>query len=394
MAAFRMKGVSSTVWVLGILSLLNDTASDLVYPLVPLYLASMLGSGPAILGIIEGFAEATSSFFRLISGVVSDRNRYAKPWILSGYTLAAVARPMLAFARSWPMVLVLRVTDRMGKGLRSAPRDALLARSAAPNRRGIAFGFHRAMDNLGAFAGPLIASFLLKKHVPIEHIFLYTAIPGLLVVALTLRVHEDASTQIREKIGEGARIFAYKLSELPPAYRRYLVTLAIFGLGNSSNMFLLLKAHQLGISDDMVPLVWALMSLVAGLTSVPLSRWSDHAGREPFIVIGWSLYALCYLCLGWLVIPTVEVWLIFGAFGLYLAATEGAERALVAEMCDPEILGTAYGWFHAINGVTLLLASVLFGWVWQNASPNLAFTLAAGCAALAAFLLKVWVPKA
>lgn len=374
-----------TVWLLGLVSLLNDSASELLYPLVPLYLASVLMAGPKALGIIEGIAEATGSLLKLFAGVLTDRTRRTKPWVVTGYGVAAVARPLFALAASWPAVLALRFADRVGKGLRSSPRDALLARSIDAGQRGLAFGLHRAMDNAGAVVGPLVAAWLLAREVALRDIFIWAALPGALAVALALAVREQRP---RAPIGEAA--FDWRLAAFPPAFRRYLLTLAVFTLGNSSNMFLLLRARELGMAEAQVPLAWALVSLVAMLLSAPLSGLSDRLGRRRLIVAGWIVYGLFYLALGLIGEPAL-LWPLFACYGVFLAATEGAEKALVADLAPAALLGTAYGWFNLVTGLLLLPASVAFGWLWQHAGPDAAFGFSAGCALAAVLLLSLWV---
>lgn len=375
-----------TVWLLGLISLCNDAASDLVYPLLPLYLSSVLLAGPKVLGLIEGLAEMVSSLLKLCSGVLADRWRSGKYWVVGGYGLAAVARPLLALASSWPGVLLLRLADRAGKGLRSSPRDVLLARSVPAAQRGLAFGLHRAMDNAGAVVGPLVAALLLGMEVPLREILLWTALPGVVTVALALSIREPAPLAEADVPG-----FSWHLSGFSVAYRRYLLVLALFMLGNSSNLFLLLRARDMGLSDYQLPLLWGLVSLVATLFSTPLSALSDRLGRGRLICAGWSVYALFYLLLGLGGLPGAWLWPLFAGYGLFMAATEGAEKALVADLAPTERLGTAYGWFNLTAGIMLLPASLLFGWLWQTVSPRLAFGFAAGCAGLAALLLARWV---
>lgn len=377
----------STVWLLGLVSFLNDLASDLAYPLLPLYLASVLMAGPKALGIIEGIAEATGSLLKLFAGVLADKTRSTKYWVVGGYSLAALGRPILALAGSWPVVLALRFSDRVGKGLRSSPRDAMLALSVAPHQRGLAFGLHRALDNAGAVAGPLLAAWLLYRGMPIRDILLWTLVPGVMTVALALCIREPHREMPLHKPA-----FSWTLQGFPPVFKRYLVVLALFTLGNSSNMFLLLRAREMGLAESQVPLLWALASGMAMLFSTPLSALSDRLGRTRLIVSGWAVYGLFYLLLGlnghnlWL------LWPLFAFYGLFMAATEGAEKALVADLAPKELLGTAYGWFNLTAGVMLLPASMLFGWLWQTFSPETAFGFSASCAILAAVLLKFWVP--
>ncbi len=377
----------STVWLLGLVSFFNDSAGELVYPLMPLYLASVLMAGPKALGIIEGIAEATGSLLKLFAGVLSDKTRSTKYWVVGGYSLAALGRPLLALAGSWPVVLALRFSDRVGKGLRSSPRDAMLALSVAPHQRGLAFGFHRALDNAGAVVGPLLAAWLLYRGMPIRDILLWTLVPGVMTVGLALCIREP-----HREIPQHKPAFSWTLQGFPPVFKRYLLVLALFTLGNSSNMFLLLRAREMGLAESQVPLLWALASGMAMLFSTPLSALSDRLGRTRLIVGGWAVYGVFYLLLGlngqnlWL------LWPLFAFYGLFMAATEGAEKALVADLAPKELLGTAYGWFNLTAGVMLLPASMLFGWLWQTISPETAFGFSASCAILAALFLKFWVP--
>ncbi len=376
----------TTIWLLGLISLMNDSASELIYPLVPLYLASVLMAGPKALGVIEGIAEATSSLLKLFAGVLADKTASTKPWVVGGYSLAAIARPLMAFAAAWPMVLALRFADRVGKGLRSSPRDALLASAVDPAQRGLAFGLHRALDNAGAVIGPLLAAALLALHVPLRDIFLWTAVPGAIAIALALAIREPSRINKTSPAP-----FSWTLRGFPPAFKRYLLVLALFTLGNSSNMFLLLRARELGLPEVQIPLLWAMVSVVAMLFSIPLSALSDRWGRKRLILCGWAIYGAFYLILGLNGGQTWLLWPLFAGYGLFMAATEGAEKALVADLAPAALLGTAYGWFNLTAGLLLLPASLLFGGLWQVAGPATAFGVAAGCALLAALLLHHWV---
>lgn len=376
-----------TVWLIGLISLLNDSASEMIYPLVPLYLASVLMAGPRALGIIEGIAEATSSILKLFSGVIVDRTRRAKPWVVAGYALAGFARPLTALATSWPGVLALRFADRVGKGLRTSPRDALLAGSVPASRRGLAFGLHRAMDNAGAVVGPLVAAGLLGLGWTLQEVILFALLPAVLCLILALMLREPrhdgpAPTQPP---------FSWRLHRLPSAFKRYLLVLALFTLGNSSNMFLLLRARELGLPEAQVPLAWAGVAAIATVFSTPLSAWSDRIGRTRLLVAGWAAYGLFYLGLG-SALPG-SGWLLFGLFafyGLFMAATEGVEKALVADLAPEDLRGTAFGWFNMTVGLLLLPASVVFGELYQQAGALTAFAFSAACALLAAGLLPLW----
>lgn len=374
-----------TVWLLGLISFVNDAASDMIYPLVPLYLASVLMAGPKALGLIEGIAEAFGSVLKLVAGVLADRLRQMRGWVVAGYAVSGLVRPLIALSTSWLGVLACRFADRVGKGLRAAPRDALLTLSVAPAQRGLAFGLHRAMDNLGAVVGPLLAALLLALGYSLREVFFWAIVPAVLVIVLTLLVREPERAVLKP------RPFRWNLSDQPVALRRYLCVLALFTLGNSSNMFLLLRARELGLSDAQVPLIWALVCGVAAVFGPPLSAWSDRVDRRRLIVGGWTVYAVFYLVFGLLPASPWLLWPLFASYGVFLAATEGAEKALVADLVPGEQAGTAFGWYNLAAGVLLLPASLLFGWLWSDIAPLAAFGFGAACALAAALLLAYWV---
>lgn len=380
-----LRRLPPNVWLIGVISLLNDTASDLLYPLIPLYLSSVLMSGPKALGLIEGAAEATSSILKLVSGVLVDRTHRIKPWIVWGYGLAGFSRPLIAIATSWVGVLGIRILDRVGKGLRSSPRDALLAASVPPERRGLAFGLHRSMDNAGAVLGPILAAILLGYGFKVRELFVISIVPAILCLGMSLLIREPRNTLTTTPRKSD---FSWNLQGLPTHFKFYLLAVVVFNLGNSSNMFLLLRARELGLPEAQVPLAWATISAIAMLFGTPLSALSDRFGRIRSIAAGWLAYGLFYLCLGFLS-PGNSV-LLFGLFafyGLFLAATEGVEKALVADLAPSAMLGTAYGWFNLASGIVLLPASLLFGWFYETAGATVAFGFSAGCALLSTALL-------
>lgn len=384
-----LRTLPRTVWLIGLISLVNDAASEMLYPLIPLYLSSVLMAGPRALGLIEGVAEATASLLKLFSGVVVDRTRRAKPWIVFGYGLAGAGRPLIAFVTSWPGLLVLRFADRVGKGLRSSPRDALLAETAGAGRLGLAFGLHRAMDNAGSVIGPLLGAALLASGVALKDVFLWSAIPAALCLALALAIREPAHVPAPPRPP-----FDWRLGDMPPAFRRYLVVVALFALGNSSNLFLLLRARELGLPQAQVPLLWAGVSAVAMVLATPLSALSDRLGRMRLLLIGYVAYAAVYAVLGSLQRADLTLFIAFAAYGVFLAATEGVEKAMVADLAPAGGRGTAFGWFNLVAGLMLLPASVVFGQLYQAVSPGAAFAFSGGCALLAAALMVGWVRPA
>jgi MFS family permease len=379
-----LRRLPPNVWLIGAISLMNDTASDMLYPLIPLYLSSVLMSGAKALGLIEGIAEATSSVLKLVSGVLVNRTNRAQPWIVWGYGLAGFSRPLLTIASSWVGVLGIRMLDRVGKGLRSSPRDALLAASVAPEHRGLAFGLHRSMDNAGAVLGPILATVLLNAGFKVRDLFAISIVPAIACLSLSLLLREQKNALAEVRRGD----FSWNLQNLPIQFQRYLLAVAIFTLGNSSNMFLLLRAKELGLPESQVPLAWGIISAIAMLFTTPLSALSDRFGRIRSIAAGWLAYGLFYLCLGFLAPGNPA--LLFGLFafyGLFLAATEGVEKALVADLAPSAMLGTAYGWFNLASGIMLLPASAIFGWLYENAGATAAFEFSTCCALISTVLL-------
>ena len=382
-----LKRLPQTVWLIGLISLVNDAASDMIYPLIPLYLASVLMAGPRTLGLIEGIAEATASLLKLFSGVIVDRTRRTRTWIIFGYGLAGFGRPLIAFVGSWPFLLAIRFADRVGKGLRTSPRDALLAASAGADMRGLAFGLHRAMDNAGAVLGPLVAAMLLGGGMALEDIFLWSVVPAFLCLLLALKIREPEMAAPPAAV----RAFDWRLGDMPPVFRRYLVIVAIFTLGNSSNMFLLLRAQDLGVPQAQVPLLWAAVSAIATLFSAPLSALSDRWGRRRMLLAGYLAYGIFYLALGLIAARGPGLYGLFAFYGLFMAATEGVEKAMVADLAPEARRGTAFGWFNLVAGGMLLPASIIFGWLYESFSAQSAFLLSASCSIVAALLLMTWV---
>jgi len=384
------KGLTRNVVILGFVSLLNDGASEMIYPLLPAFLTAVLGAGPAALGVVEGIAEATASLLKLYSGYLSDRFKKRKGWIVGGYSISNVIRPLIAFSTSWLHVLALRFSDRVGKGLRTSPRDAIIADSTPAEFRGKAYGFHRAMDHSGAVIGPLAATaLLLVYHDDLKTIFLLSIIPGILAVGLLV-------FGLREKPSEGPRAaapsavfnFRASLREMPLGFQKYLLIMLIFTLGNSTDAFLLLRAQQLGVPVTLLPLIWVVLHLVKMGFSVPGGIISDRIGRKKVIVTGWVVYALVYAGFGaasqhW------HAWALFAVYGIYFGLTEGVEKALVADFAPAHLRGSAFGLYHLIVGVGAFPASLLFGLVWQRFGSAEAFAMGAALALAASVMLSL-----
>lgn len=376
-------GLPRTVFLLGVVSLLTDASSEMIYPLLPLFLAATLGTGAAFIGLIEGVAESTASLLKLFSGWWSDRLGRRKAIVVGGYTLSACARPLVALAGTGWHVLAVRFTDRVGKGLRTAPRDALIAAAAPPESWGKAFGFHRAMDHAGAVIGPLIAFALLSTVVhDLRTVFALAAIPGLLAVGILIARVADAPAAAREATGPPR----LSLAPFSPRFRAVLAVIALFTLGNSSDAFLLLKAHAAGVGASSIPLLWIVLHLSKALSSTPAGALSDRIGRPRLILAGWLVYAAVYG--GFAVADHAwQIWALFVAYGLFFGLTEGVEKAYIADLAPPDLRGTAYGLYHAAVGLTALPASLLMGLVWEHVGPAAAFTVGAALALAAAVLL-------
>ena len=381
------------VLVLALVSFLTDASSEIIYPLLPIFLTTVLGASASAVGAIEGAAETTSALLKLASGWWSDRVSRRKPLVVAGYALASFARPLVAVAQSAAQVLAIRLTDRVGKGVRGSPRDALIAESVDPSIRGRAFGFHRAADHAGAVVGPLIAFALLRwEHLPLRTVFLVAALPGLLsVLVLVLGVRETPresrmATKQKATLPRGG-------SGLGRPFWMFLASVLLFTLGNSTDAFLILRANQLGVSVALVPILWAALHVVKSAASVPGGALSDRLGRKPLILAGWAVYAAVYFAFG-RASETWHAWALFLAYGAFFGLTEGTSAAMVADLVGRDRRGTAYGWYYLAVGIGALPASLLFGFIWDRLGPAAAFQVGAGLAFLAAVvLLSVRAPR-
>jgi MFS family permease len=375
------------VKALGLVSLLTDASSEMIYPLLPAFLTGVLGAGPAFLGAIEGLAEATAALLKLVAGRLADRFPRRKPLVVAGYAVSSAARPLVALAAAPVHVLAIRLLDRAGKGVRGAPRDALLADVTTEGQRGRAYGFHRAMDHAGAIVGPLLASAVLLFTRDLRIVFALSAVPAALAMAaLVAAVREDPRPRPVHAEAQGRE------AGLRPGLRPYLAVLAVFTLGNSSDVFLLLRAQDAGVGLALIPLLWAFHHLVKSAASTAGGTLSDRVGRKKAIVAGWTVYALAYAGFAHARTAT-HVFLLFAGYGLFYALTEGPERALVADLAGPDARGHAFGLYHAVTGATLLPASLLTGYLWQAFSPGVALGAGAALAAAAAAGLLIFVPE-
>lgn len=379
-----------TVIVLGLVSFFNDFASDIVIPLIPILLATVLAAGPVALGIIEGVADAVASLLKLWSGRYSDvMSGRRKGLAITGYTLSNIARPLLGLAGSWPMILLLRSIDRVGKGLRSAPRDALVADATPPGMHGYAFGYHRAMDNGGAVAGSLVAAAALTwSGLSLTEVILWSAVPGFVAVLLL-------GTGVKEEktpgIGKTAPAVLPPLrwSVLSSPMRRYLLVLMLFTFARASETFILLLGHQMGVGTVELLLLWAALNLCKAVVSSWGGQLADSLGRGMVMLIGWTAFSLSFLMLG-MVTQSAGLWTVSIFYGLCAGMSEGAERAMISDHALPHERGTAFGWYHLMVGIAAIPAGLLFGSIWEFHGASMAFYFAGGLAAVAALLLWTW----
>jgi MFS family permease len=385
----RVRGVRPrlprAVWLLSWTSLFTDTASEAVYPLMPLYLTRVLGATAFSIGLIEGLAEAVNSLLKIASGRFSDRWNRRKPFVLAGYGLSSAVRPLVAAATSWPHVLLIRLADRVGKGVRTAPRDALLTTWADPATRGYVFGLHRAMDHAGAVIGPLCAAaYLWAFPGHYRTLFLLTLIPGAAAVLMLARVPDAAPTVPAANGASPATVAAARVAG--PEFRRFLGVVLLFSLGNSTDAFLLLRLSDAGVGAAWIPVAWAALHVVKMVTSPIGGHLSDRWSRKGLIASGWCVYAAVYA--GFAVVDTrVGLLALFLAYGIYYGLTEGVEKAVVADLAPAEGRGAAFGLYHGLLGVGALAASLLFGAIWRLAGASWAFAVGAMLALAATALL-------
>lgn len=354
--------------LLGITSLLTDISSEMVYPILPTYLINVLGAGPAILGFVEGIAESLASLVKVFSGYFSDKIRFRMPFTIFGYAGSMIGKFFLFIATNWVYVLAGRVIDRFGKGIRTAPRDALIADSATANKRGAAFGLHRAMDTLGATIGVTLAYILITRfNGGLKNIFLFSLIPAFLGVTFLFLVKEKRkNTEVpKEKL-------EFRWQTLDKRLKLFLIFTFLFTLGNSSNQFLLLRAKDLGAPLPQVILFYLVYNITYALVSYPAARLSDSIGRKKILVLGYLFYGLVYL--GFAVNNSIShFWFLFAIYGLYIGFTEGVEKALIADIAPSQLRATTIGLHAMLVGIGLLPASIFAGILWKYLGPSAPF---------------------
>jgi len=386
----KILGLNPNIFFLGMVSLLTDVSSEMIFTLIPLFLSNVLKAGTPIIGLIGGLSGSTDAVFRIFSGWFSDRIGKRKSLAVLGYSISTVAKPFMYLASTWGAVLAIGFSDRVGKGIRTSPRDALVADSVSAKERGRGFGLHRAMDTFGAVLGLAIAAIIVYliqsgglelSLNTYQWLVLIGVIPAVLaVVVLLIFVRERG----RKPSPDSHRGFTLnKLTAgFDTRFKIFLAIMAVFTLGNSSDFFVILRAQNLGSSVIYVVLMLVLFNVTYAATSLPAGMLSDKLGRRRLITLGWFIYALVYL--GFAMASELwQVWLLFACYGVYYGMVEGAARAFVADLVPEEKRGTAYGLYHGVVGLTLLPASLIAGWLWQAYSPAAPFFLGAGLAFLA-----------
>jgi len=379
-------GIKKNIFFLGLVSFLTDISSDMVYPLLPVFLTDVLGSSKVFVGLIEGIAESTASLLKIFSGWFSDKIGKRKPVVILGYSLSSISKPLLTLVSSAWQVLFIRFADRTGKGIRTSPRDALIAETSDGQRRGASFGLHRAMDSAGAILGPLLAFVLLPLlNKNYRYLFLLASIPAFFSILVLFVWVKEAKTR-KEKVPLAEKKASFKFDA---KFKLFVLVVALFTLGNSSDAFLFLRAKSLGVNLVFIPLLWGLFNLVYTLSSTPAGILSDKIGRRKIILFGFLVYGLSYLGFAF-ANRSLHVWILFAVYGVYYGLTDGALRAFVADLVKEEDKrGTAYGFYHGAVGFCALPASLILGYLWQTFGAHVAFSFGAVLALLAGVIFYI-----
>ena len=375
-------GLSRNVFFAGVVSLFMDVSSEMIYPLLPLFLSGVLGVNKSLIGLIEGIAESTASLFKVFSGWLSDRIGQRKSLMLAGYAISTLSRPVIALAGGWPQVLAARVIDRLGKGVRTAPRDAIIAESTESDHLARAFSFHRSLDTMGAVLGPAIAFALLRLHNNnYQMVFWYSMIPGViavLIIARFIRTKKRSAALPAECLRLTLRHFDAKV-------RFFILITTVFALGNSSDAFLILRAVQLGVPGMMIPAVYLLFNLSYAISAIPAGMAADRYGRKRIILLGFILFAALYY--GFAVAgSSAAIWALFIVYGVFMGLTEGIQKAFLSTIIPEEFKATAFGVYASAVGLATLPASLIGGVLWDRVSPAATFYFGAATASLSTLL--------
>jgi len=376
-----LRGLTRNIIIVGFVSLFTDLSSQMVFPLIPLFLVS-IGASAWVIGFVEGAAETTASLLKVFSGLWSDRVKRRKPFIFAGYSISTITKPLFAFAYVWPFVLIIRIVERIGKGIRNAPRDAIIAESTDSSTVGKSYGFHRAMDGIGSITGALIA-FLLLPTIGFKNIFLIAFIPGLIAVILILLIKE-------KKVKKGSikkRSFKISIKKLPLNLKLFILVSSVFAFGHFGYAFILLKAKNIGLGNDLVIFFYVLFYFVYTLLVIPAGILSDKVGRKPIILISYLLFAVTSL--GLLFAQNLLMILImFIVYGIFYAMIDGVQRAFVADLAPKDLKATALGTYHTSIGLVALPGGLIAGLIWDMVSPEAMFILAFGLTMISIFLFR------
>lgn len=365
-----MRGVGANVVILGLVSLFTDLSSQMVFPLIPLFLTTVLGSSMTIVGLIEGFAETTASLLKVFSGYWSDRIKRRKPFVLLGYGLSSLAKPLFAFAYAWQSVFAIRILERVGKGIRNAPRDAIIAESCNDDVRGKAYGIHRAMDGTGSVLGAVLGLILLIS-LGFQNVFLLAGIPSLIAVFLIVLVKEKRKAT-RNAVPTAAKSMRVSFRALTPQLKYFIAIATVFTLGNFGYAFLMIRAQNIDLNDPTAMLLYVLLYVVYTIFTIPAGTLSDKIGRQPVIVIGYALFGMTSLGLAFVSNLFQIVWL-FALYGVFYAMIDGVQRAFVVDLSPPDLKATSLGAFHTATGLAALPAGVISGLLWDTISPEATF---------------------
>ena len=397
----KIFGVNVNVFFLGIVSLLTDVSSEMIFTLMPLFLSNVLGVGTTIIGFVAGLTESTDAIFKIFSGWFSDKLGKRKFLAVIGYSLSTVAKPFMYLASSWGTVLAVRFSDRVGKGIRGAPRDALVADSLTADQMGRGFGLHRMMDTLGATLGLVLAAVIIYSvqgggidlSLPAYRwLIIVGTVPAVLAVPVLLTLVHESGSRPANKGNQGVFNTRGLKNGLSSRFFMFLSIMAVFTLGNSSDFFVILRAQNLGVPLIQVTLMLVLLNVVYAVVSLPAGILSDNLGRTRVMALGWVIYALTYL--GFAVVTSIwQVWFLFAIYGVYYGLIEGVGRAYVADLVSVEKRGTAYGLYHGVIGIALFPASVIAGWLWSAVSPAATFYFGAALAFLAMLGMVVLMRK-
>lgn len=394
-------GFGKNVFVTGLVSFFMDVSSEMIYPLVPIFLSNVLGVNKSVIGLIEGIAESTASLLKVFSGWFSDRIGNRKWLMVAGYGISTLSRPIVALATGWQQVMGSRFMDRVGKGVRTAPRDAIIAESSDAAFFGRAFSFHRSLDTMGAVAGPALAFLLLGIFLnDYRKVFWLSMIPGIIAVLLIIFFIKEKKTK-REAIEESSRK-EFK-SPLNPSlakrgrwgsfdwkFKFFVLIATLFAMGNSSDVFLILRAQQVGISTVMIPVVYLLFNLVYSISAIPAGIAADRFGKKRVILLGFILFAVLYYGFA-IATDTATIWVLFGLYGIFMGLTEGIQKAFLATLIPADFKATAFGIYSTAVGIAMFPASLFGGWLWDNVSPSATFYFGAVTATLSAVLFLIFI---